>query len=372
MMSDSIAFRTPQVSPRRSQDATFAAMRRAFQKAFEARPAETVTTDFVLAGAQVHWRVAGRRLAEQMMRPFRHLCVSADGSPAQLAIDLWDEHSTGIACPYGEADLGEGDLAADGPDPCVTVGTAENRYVGHLRPAIQVWMDREAAHVIGRAASGEQLSIQDRGKPLHFPLLLWHADRGVPVIHAALVSHRGRGALLVGKGGTGKTTAALTCLAGGLDFLADDYVGLERAAEGVFIGHSLYDSAWLAAESEAHFPTLASYASPADRLVAGAKRLLHLFDAADDRLQRSARIGAVMIPVLSDEPRSSIRPATKSTALLALAPSSALRLPVSGTDLLERTSQLVEHVASFTLRIGRDRDRLPALVRKLLDNGGTR
>jgi hypothetical protein len=49
------------------------------------------------------------------------------------------------------------------------------------------------------------------------------AQRLVP-LHAACVGHKGRGLLLMGSSGAGKSTVALHCLLDGLDFLSEDSV----------------------------------------------------------------------------------------------------------------------------------------------------
>lgn len=48
--------------------------------------------------------------------------------------------------------------------------------------------------------------------------------QGLVPLHGACVSQKGRGALLVGGSGAGKTTAALHCLLEGLDFVSEDSV----------------------------------------------------------------------------------------------------------------------------------------------------
>lgn len=349
-------------------EAAFSAMRETYGRALRARPDEVSTTRFVLAGAPVSMRIVGSRLAALIGASFRHLFSHSDvGIFPRLTIDLWDERAAGIGCPRAAREAGEMEEARQEEDAGTAVGAAEDRYVGHLRPGIRLWMDRHTAHVVGCVTSSDELAIHDRGKPLYFPLLLWHADQGVPVIHAALVSTRGGGALFVGKGGMGKTTAALACLLGGLGFLGDDYIGLEQAGACRFIGHSLYDSVWLTADGEARFPALVPYAEPTERSSSMARRLLHVFDAAPDRLGRSAPIRAVVATTLSTEPSSSLQPASQAAALLALAPSSMLRLPVSGTAFFERMSRLVEHVQTYELAVGLNATTLVPLVRRLLE-----
>jgi hypothetical protein len=48
--------------------------------------------------------------------------------------------------------------------------------------------------------------------------------RGLMPLHAGCVGERGRGALLIGASGAGKSTATLHCLLAGMDFMAEDSV----------------------------------------------------------------------------------------------------------------------------------------------------
>ena len=58
------------------------------------------------------------------------------------------------------------------------------------------------------------------------------------LIHGAAVAWNGVGALLVGKGGAGKSTTALLSLLNGFDFIGDDYIAI--TTEGEVIGYPVY------------------------------------------------------------------------------------------------------------------------------------
>jgi len=239
--------------------------------------------------------------------------------------------------------------------------------VGHLRPGIHVWIDREAGHAVGWVASSAALSMQDQAKPLHFPLLLWHADQGIPVVHAALVSWHGQGVLFVGREGAGKTMAAVACFLGGFDFLGDDYIALQRIGSGRFVGHSLYDSLRITSDAEARFPDLIRHAKPRQRSGPDSKRLVRAVDVAPRRVERSAKICDVVATVRSDSSSTSMASLSKTEAFLSVAPSSMLQLPVSGTVLMERMAELVDRVPIHRLAVGMDLANLPVLMKARLE-----
>lgn len=83
-----------------------------------------------------------------------------------------------------------------------------------------------------------------RARPAIHAIATWAAGRGVMPVHAAAVARDGRALLLIGRGGRGKTTTALTLAARGWRLIADDLCFLETTAAGPVI-HGLYATAVL-------------------------------------------------------------------------------------------------------------------------------
>jgi hypothetical protein len=204
--------------------------------------------------------------------------------------------------------------------------------------------------------------MYERGKPLHFPLLLWHNDRAIPIVHAGLVSYGGRGVLFAGQGGVGKSTSALACVAAGFHYLGDDYVALSVKKNGSVAGYSVYNSAWLAPEQFSRFPFLVPH------VIRGEKKKLPvlLSQVIPEKLAGAASIRVVLLPSIKDHAVARILPAAKTQAFFALTPTSMIKLPVSGKRTLDTIGRLVDNVPSYWLELGRDIETVPQRVKVLL------
>jgi len=349
----------------------FRNLQRAFDEAWVTHPDHRWEARYAFAGQAVRIRVVGRDLAEVTCRPFDHLLIDeADDTHSDLRIELWDESVTGIARPTDLASRLEDDLRErhDGGYGSI-LGSPQDRFIGCRQPQTATWFDRALHHVVGWAADATGLTLDERGKPLYFPLLLWHSDRDVQVIHAGLVARSGQGVLLAGRGGSGKTTAALACLIGGFDYLADDYVGLRSVGHHSFVGYSLYNSTWLLGNDLARFPQLAPQVIPREH--SGRQKVLVLLSQVfPEQVVRDAEICVVALPRVVDSVESRIRSTSKRDALLALAPSSTIQIPVSSMQRLDTLARLVERVPCYWLELGSNLDSIPRCVEELLTKAG--
>ena len=227
-------------------------------------------------------------------------------------------------------------------------------------------MDRTANRIIGSIAWSDQVFNYERGKPLARPLLEWHNDQNIQVVHTGLVSQNGQGVLFAGKSGSGKSTSALACLCAGFNYLSEDYVGLQMLQNGSFVGHSLYNSVFLDTAHLARFTDLVPYVirgrSPHEK-----KSVVILSHVFPHRLERAVPIRVLVLTrVVEGAVDSRTRPASKSEALLALGPSSLLQIPSRGASSFTKLAQLAERVPSYWLELGRDLESIPGRVKELL------
>jgi len=307
-------------------------------------------------------RVIGDRLADQFALAFGHLRRS-DSSRSRLTIDLWDQCETGVRSPM---QVPPNSL---GLSPGFSM-SEDGRFVTSVLRRSIASFDRRRECIVGVALDADRLSLYERGRPLHVPLAFWHADRGVPLVHAALVSHEGYGILLAGSRGAGKTVTSLACAAAGFHYLADDLAGLEIQADGMAWGNSVFGSAFIDERTLLRSPAFADFAR-SGTYDHEDKRLLFVTQVRPMKLASRTRIRAIVLLQNAGAHGPSIRPATKSESLLTMV-RSTLRNGVlgPGRNEFELLGRLSEGVPSFWLQLGATPDETPRHLRRILATAG--
>lgn len=341
-------------------DCGFSHLQQRFHRAESEQPERVFESLYVLAGQVVRFRVVGHRLAEFMEMAFAHVRFKEEDAWAPgLTIELWDESDTGISCSLGSTrdDL---DLHPN------LRSSQDGRFASYQLQNSVVCLDLTDNHVVGRVSGAHKLTLYERGRPLHIPLSLWHKRLHMPLIHAGLVSKNGRGVLLTGPAGSGKSTSAITSACAGFNFLSDDLIGLQATSGKEFIGHSLYNSTFIDPEHLRRFPLLAPHAIKG-RYAFEKKHLILLSEIRSLRFEHACRICAVVLPRVVNSRASTFHRASKGEALLALAPSSLLVGERSfGIEGFNRMSDLVESVPCYRLELGKDLEEIANTIEELL------
>jgi hypothetical protein len=365
-VSDAVVSGAAELRPSASTDGEPARMQRmhcAFLEALERAPATVRDEVYVFAGRAVRLRVVGAGLAARTHRAFGHLkSGSADTEPPILRIDLWDETETGIArLEAASTDVDRSWVACGG----MLTASPDGRYVSfRYRDSVTI-LDRHGQHMIGYRRNGLHLSGGEYSKPLLLMLSIWYHDRGVQLLHAGLIAREGAGVLLPGESGTGKSTMSLAGVAQGLEFLGDDFVGLERAEDGIFLGHSIFNTACIARDGLDRFPAIRSHAVE-ESFPEEEKPILFLSEIYPDRIQRTVPIRAVALLRIGTG-RTQVRPARPAAALRQVAASTLHTVvPRPGREALQLIGELVAGVPAYSLVLGPDLREIPRSIDRIL------
>jgi hypothetical protein len=186
------------------------------------------------------------------------------------------------------------------------------------------------------------------------------------LVHGAAIGTADGAVLVTAKGGSGKSTTALSCLAAGLAIAGDDFVVLEPGPAPR--AHALFATAKLERDHLARFSDLAPQVvrgGPLDD--PDAKAVLTLFPGFAAQLAPVLPLRAIAVPVLALERRESdFEPLRRGVALLALAPSSLFLVPGAGKETLDALRAMVAVLPVYRLRIGSDVRGIPAAIAALL------
>lgn len=314
---------------------------------------------YVIGGYPVHLSFAGSALVPRITPALEHLAGNSDSEPS-LTICLWDSVSTQTTMPAPPWSAGD----------YVTRGEIHGFNSRNFQTAFFPWfgalsmLNTSSDLAIYWIRDAAQIPYFETGAPVRAILHWWMRNRGRMVAHAAAVGKPEGGVLLVGKGGSGKSTTALSCLDSELLLAGDDYVLLgEGTAPYV---HSLYNTAKLDPDHTQRFPHLLPAISNRDRLDTQ-KALIFLKDHYPQKIAASFPVKAILVPRITGDPDTLIEEASVAAGLAALIPSTLFQQPGAGRQDFERLSSYVKSLPSYYLNLGRDIPAIPSAILEFLD-----
>ncbi|MGA8890146.1 MAG: hypothetical protein WB493_01165 [Anaeromyxobacteraceae bacterium] len=313
-----------------------------------------------------------------MRREFHGLRIEVDGDPAAVAGAA--ELLGALPVAAGPPDL-EIRLRASPPQPRPPGARAFYHGVvdAFLDGAdVLVWDGASLA----RARSGGRIvevdvapeSLRDGHAFAHVFLLIavvvalrW---RSLFHVHAgALVSPGGRGMLVAGGAGAGKSTLTLALLEAGCDYLGDDAVFVRAPADPAVL--ALPRAFHVAPRTATAFPRIA--ATLGTLLPAGEKRRLDARVAWPGRERMTMPLpGVILLPTVEGGPATRVDPVSAAEALGALIESSTY-VVVGGLpgamDHLEALKEVADGARAFRVGLGEDLLERPAeTARRVLES----
>ena len=190
---------------------------------------------------------------------------------------------------------------------------------------------------------------------------------GVYTIHAAALEKGGRGVLIPGFSGKGKTTCCLALLRAGYRYLSDDHPFIRESGANVEL-LSFPVKIDVTDKTIEFFPELRAAAESLHEGVR--KRYFYVEDLYSQRPADCCKPALMIFPHVIDWPKSYLEPVSKSYALEHLLPQALL---VFDKEVCRREfevlSRLVEQVSCYRLYFGEDLLDLPRLIDPFLKSG---
>lgn len=323
---------------------------------------------YEVGGYTICLSFAGSSLVSHLTPAIAHIEIEKVAQP-DLTVCLWDNYSTQTKMPLLISSLI--DLITikwwDILDPRQDIkGFNSDRIRSnfHIGPNILSLLDTHENIALYWLENAEQLPYWEHGSPLRTILNWWTSDRDRQYVHAGAVGTAMGGVLLAGKGGSGKSTTALSCLNSNLTYASDDYCLISN--NPVPYVYSLYNTAKLKGLSDIErFPHLRPLISNSDRLDAE-KAMIFLKKHYPEKVVKGFPIKAILIPKVTGKIDTNIQKSSSILALKALAPSTMFQLSGSGEKAFQTMSQLVKQVPCYVLEVGTDLAQIPDVISQLI------
>jgi hypothetical protein len=314
---------------------------------------------YYLHGHLICFSFLERALIPKLTRALTHWEVAPGGDP-EFTICLWDDASTGTKMPpppwYGYATyMPRGDIRG--------YNTERIRTAFQMGSDVLCTLDLSQNKAIYWTRNAEHLPQWEIGSPLRLILHWWLREQGLQLVHAGAVGLPDGGVLVVGKGGSGKSTTALTCLNSDLLYVSDDYCLV--SADPVPTVYNLYNTGKVREDDIYRLPHLEDFISNFDRLDQE-KALFFLNEVLPHKLIHRFPLRAVLIPTVTGLIDTTLSPAPATASLSALMLSTIKQLAGAGPAAVQVLKRLVEKLPNYYLELGTDLSQIPGTILDLL------
>ena len=320
-----------------------------------------------LAGRAVCMRFAGTAAADALGAALSHL-PSAPPGQADLTLHVWDSATAEVGRPsFVPPRVADSEAALTGAGASYFYEEPGFRVLH--QPALDALSVLRAERDRGWfwMPDASALPYWEYTAPFRHLLSWWLDGHGVRYAHGAGVGMPDGGVLLVGPGGSGKSTAALSVLADErLRFAGDDYVAIGRG--GAPTVYSLYCAAKVHRADMHRLPHVERALEQDEP--ANAKVVIDVAALFPERTISSFPLRAVVVPRVTRRRAAQVVPGTHAAALRALAPSTIFQLHPPAPDALAQMAMLVRAVPTYVLELGTAVDSIPDALVSLLEELG--
>jgi hypothetical protein len=338
--------------------------RKSYDRFFQAKNAAGENNFYYrIAGTTVCLKFAGDRLVPYLTPALEHLRLT-DVSSADLTICVWDSDSTNVEMI---------------PPPCTKdcftdrgdiwgFNSRRIKAAFHWIECSVNLMDLENKIGIYWVQTAKSLPYWVMASPLRTLFHWWMENNGCQLLHAAAVGTENGAVLITGKGGVGKSTAALSCLQAGLFYIADDYVIATLDPKPTVV--SLYSTAKLNADHVANFPDLSQYVNNAEKLDQE-KAVIFLHPDLGRKLMFEMPLKAILTPKFADHLDSRIKSVSRWDIQRAMSFTTMSQLPYVGHHTHKYISRLASSLPHYILEVGKDFTKIPVAISEFLSDLGT-
>jgi hypothetical protein len=324
------------------------------------------TADLLAGGQRVRLSFAGDGVADVIRPAIEHILAPTERE-ADAEIGFWD-------CRLAQPSLGAFDeipSTGEQQQHLMMVRPSDGSVVmlEHGSGAVTL-VDAAGRRGYHAFAGPESLLWWERASPARLLLHTLLASETSWMLHAgAVAAPGGPAALMVGRGGSGKSTLSLACLMHGLDYLGDDYV-LADTGDGEPWVHSLYATAKVTENTLRLVPGMEGTSVAAGDGERGFKHVLDMAAHRPAQIRTESPLAAIVVPRITGGKGARLERVPGARAVLALAPSTTFQMPDRNGGALHLAAALARRVPAYVLELGDDPADGAKLVGEMLERHG--
>ena len=329
----------------------------------------TILRDISLAGLTIQLKFAGNVLLPFVLPAISHLLIDSRSTNPDYLIEIWDSASTFSDFPVAPCSVDN--IEFRGEIKGLQSKRFESAYFTHAR--MLSLLDHESKKGIVCLVDSSDVPAFELACPLR-GIFSWILRRNnVVMLHAAAIGTDDGNILIGGNSGAGKSSTALRCLVGGLNYLGDDICAISIDDEVPMV-HSVYSSGKTLSSDLSKFPELlqslhAHYDEDYE------KEIFFFNKSFPNNLKSAGQLNAVVIPYQNALLPIGFQPLSYAKALSVITTSTKSLLPDARNEMFHMLSLVLHHVPCYQFNLGGDPRKIAStladFIKQLKHNHGT-
>jgi len=317
---------------------------------------KTYKADLSIASVHIRMHFISQESQQIFTRPFRHLLI-AEGMESTPDLQIYIRHDKPGQTPlevwrqFDQNSTEERQRQLYNKDGQVLLYQHDSKVLAGY--------DRHTQKAYYYIPKLDMLPFYEKAAPMRMIFHHLAQSQGWSLVHSASIGLDNKGVLLIGAGGSGKTTTALSAAFSGFTYLGDDYVLLNPQDNTIL---SLYQSGKFRWDSSQILEELNNLAvNPRTD-----KKGFFFLDEIDANVSKSLPFCGIVIPKIGGLESTTFHRIPSAKALLFLSASTIFQMPGSGQATLKNISKAIQHVPAYEVTLGNHTKEINQQLRKLI------
>jgi len=320
----------------------------------------TIVKDIKIADLVIRLKFAGDSMMPFVLPAISHLETTSNSLSVNYTIEIWDSGSTNTDLPIAPCTID--DIQVRGEIKGFKSTRFETAFFTHAR--MLTLLDHENKSGIVCVADNNSIPAFELACPLR-GILSWILRRNnIVMLHAAGVGTTEGSVLIGGNSGAGKSSTALRCLAGGLNYFGDDICAISLLNDTPQI-HSVYSSGKTLTNDLMKFPKLIPYVH-AHFDEEYEKEIFFFNTLVSGEKNHNGHLKAIIIPHQNAQLEIGFQKLSFARALSVICSSSKSLMPDGGNEIFQMLSAVIHHIPCYQFNLGNDPTLIPETLRKFI------